>query len=51
MTKNIKTQIPHKSYEKKYKNKKHASKQRSGANFPKIVKYKPPSRSKLNKGA
>ena len=54
MTKNIKTQILHKSYEKKYKNKNkkrarlHASKQRSGTNFPKIVKYKSPSRSKLN---
>ena len=56
MTKNIiKTQILHKSYEKnknKNKNKKrarlHASKQRSGTNFPKIVKYKSPSRSKLN---
>ena len=39
---------------KKYKNKNkkgkrlHASKRRSGTNFPKIVKYKPLSRSKLN---
>ena len=54
MTKNIKTQILHKSYEKKYKNKNkkrarlHVSKGRSGTNFPKTVKYKPPSRSKLN---
>ena len=52
MTKNIKTQILHKSYEKIYKNKKrarlHARKRRSGTNFPKIVKYKSPSRSKLN---
>ena len=52
MTKNIKTQILHKSYEKKYKNKQrarlHARKRRSGTNFPKIVKYKSPSRSKLN---
>ena len=36
----------------KNKNKKrprwHASKRRSGTNFPKIVKYKSPSRSKLN---
>ena len=53
MTKNIRTQILHKSYEKTYKNKNkkrarlHASK-RSGTNFPKIVKYKSPSRSKLN---
>ena len=55
MTKNIKTQILHKSYEKKYKNKNkkrarlHASKRRPGTNFPKIVKYKCPSRSKLNR--
>ena len=55
MTKNIKTQILHKSYEKqKYKNKNkkrerlHARKRRSGTNVPKIVKYKSPSRSKLN---
>ena len=56
MTKNMKSQILHESYEKKYKNKQqnkkrarlHARKQRSGANFPKIVKYKSPSRSKLN---
>ena len=54
MTKNIKTQILHKSYEKIYKNKNkkrarlHARKRRSGTNFPKIVKYKSPSRSKLN---
>ena len=39
---NIRTQILHKSYEKKYKNKNkkrarlHASKRRSGTNFPKI---------------
>ena len=52
MTKNIKTANTSQSYEKKYKNKKrarlHASKQRAGTNFPKIVKYKPLSRSKLN---
>ena len=54
MTKNIKTQTLHKSYEKKYKNKNkkrarlHERKRRSGTNFPKTVKYKSPSCSKLN---
>ena len=54
MTNNIKTQILHKSYEKKYKNKNkkrarlHERKRRSGTNFPKIVKDKSPSGSKLN---
>ena len=53
MTKNIRTQMLYKSYEKKKcKNKKrarlHARKRRSGKNLPKIVKYKSPSRSKLN---
>ena len=53
MSKNIKTQILHESYEKKIQttnnkqqNKKraslHARKRRSGTNFPKIVKYKSP---------
>ena len=41
-----------KNTKKTTKNKKrarlHSGKQRSGANFPKIVKYKSPSRSKIN---
>ena len=52
MTKNLKTQILHKSYEKNtktiYERDCMRVKQRSGTNFPKIVEYKPPSRSKLN---
>ena len=56
MTKNIKTQILHKSCEKKIQKQKqktsenqlHARKRRCGTHFPKIVKYKSLSRSKLN---
>ena len=54
MTKNIKTQYFTNLMKKKIQKQKqkrarlHARKRRSGTNFPKIVKYKSPSRSKLN---
>ena len=54
MTKNINTEILHKSYEKKIQKQKQKNERdcmrgnEGGTNFPKIVKYKSPSRSKLN---